>query len=72
MIDVYVWHGNMRQIDNMEISELIALGKKLGLNRRNIAAMLRDIPPIPEQPSFELGPGPYCGGYYGTISIKDF
>jgi hypothetical protein len=62
----------MKQIDNMETSELITLGKKLGLNEENIDAMLKDIPPRNEQPSFSLGPPGYFGGYYGTISINDF
>lgn len=62
----------MKQIDNMEMSELITLGKKLGLNGENIDAMLKDIPPRNEQPSFALGPPEYLGGYYGTISINDF
>ena len=62
----------MKQTNSIETAELIALGKKLGLNRENIAAMLSDIPPRNEQPSFALGPGGYDGAYYGTISINDF
>jgi len=62
----------MKQIDNIETSELIALGEKLGLNEENIDAMLKDIPTRNEQPSFSLGPPDYFGCYYGTISINDF
>ena len=62
----------MKQIDNIETSELIALGKKLALNEENIDAMLKDMPTRNEQPSFALGPPDYLGGYYGTISINDF
>ena len=62
----------MKQIGNMETSELIALGEKLGLNKENIDAMLKDIQPRNEQPSFTLGPPEYLGGYYGTISINNF
>ncbi len=62
----------MKQIDNIETSELIALGKKLALNEENIDAMLKDIPTRNEQTSFTLGPPDYLGGYYGTISINDF
>jgi hypothetical protein len=62
----------MRQISNLELSELTILGKKLGLTRRNIAAMLKDMPHRSKQPSFVIGPpDPYKGGYYGTISIFD-
>ena len=53
---------------NTKIEEL---GQMLGLTRENIAAMLRDIPAKTEQPSFDLGPGPYRGTFYGTISIYD-
>ena len=65
-------HDSMGQISNAETDELISLGKKLGLTREDIAAMLRDMPAKTEQTTFDLGPGPYNGGYYGTISINDF
>ena len=62
----------MRQISNKYTSELIALGKKLGLDKKDIGQLLNDIPLRNEQPSFALGPDHYPCSYYGTISIKDF
>ena len=44
----------------------------LGLRKTEIPYMLEDIVKGKEQPSLEAGPRPYCGGFYGAISFKDF
>ena len=48
------------------------LGEMLGLRKTEIPYMLEDIVKGKEQPSLEAGPRPYCGGFYGAISFKDF
>jgi len=66
----------MEQTNKEKVSELIELGKKLGLFKKDIERILKDVIHINEQPCLTLGPwwdgGGYCGGYYGTISINDF
>ena len=59
---------NQNKID----TKFLQLGQMLGLSRKNIVALVKDTAPISEQNSLEFGPGPYRGGYYGTISIHEF
>ena len=72
MMDAYMYRDSMEQISNKETSELIKLGKKIGLEKKDMNTMLKNILPRNEQHSFSLGPSMYNGGYYGTISINDF
>ena len=46
--------------------------KALGLNKKEIYAILNDTSAIVEQTSFSSGPFQYPGGRYGTVSIKVF
>ena len=53
-----------------ETIEFYKLGKKLGLNKKDIDQVLNDMPPDFEHASFSIGPPFYGGGRYGTISLK--
>ena len=48
------------------------LGKMLGLNNRDINKLLKNYTCNLEKSLKEFGPIPYKGGFYGTISIKEF
>jgi len=55
------------------IKTFYRLGGMLGLNARDVDNILRRNVKDSEQPSLEVGPPPYpWGGFYGTISIKQF
>lgn len=53
------------------MKKIYQLGDTLELNKYEINAMLKDKMPE-KQVSFSLGPPSYGGGWYGTISIKEF
>ena len=55
----------------IENEKFYTSAKALGLNKKEIYAILNDTSAIVEQTSFSSGPH-YPGGRYGTISIKDF
>ncbi len=61
----------MKQILNTR-SQIEELGKQLGLNTKQIHSILNNPTHMNEQFSLSQGPPMYNGGYYGTISIKDF
>ena len=46
----------------------------LGINSNDIENIIEKCSITEENVhlSTSSGPGPYCGGYYGSISIKDF
>jgi len=46
--------------------------KMLGLDKKEIDAILNDTSAITEQTSFSSGPFQYPGGRYGTVSIEVF
>ena len=48
------------------------LGNVIGLNKKEMNSILNDTLLKNEQLSLTAGPPPYNGGFYGTISIKDF
>ena len=57
----------------MQPSIVYALGKKLGLTKKDIDAALGNIPSIHEQPILSSGPPFYHGGgRYGTFSNHVF
>jgi len=57
-----------------KVNEIYTLGRRVGLNKKDIDHVLNGVNSKAEQPSLKLGFGPYWagGGYYGTISLKDF
>ncbi len=49
------------------------LGSPLGLNKKDIDKIIRQIPEGNEPISLDFGPyNPYYGTWYGTVSIYDF
>jgi len=56
----------------VEIKEFYKSAKALGLNKKEIDAVLNDVSDRAEQSSFYLGPPMYPGGRYGTFSINVF
>jgi len=64
MLLVYMLHG-----DKMERKHLNQLAHTLGID--NIDAVLTTQQP-PQPPHTTMGPKPYWGGYYGSVSIHDF
>ena len=68
-----MYHDTMIQTNNNCASKFIQLGKKLGLNKKDLEGMLKTVPMRDEQLLLSIGPPGYGGGgYYGTISINDF
>jgi hypothetical protein len=61
----------MKQIVNPR-SQIIELGKQLGLNTKQMHSILNNTSHTIEQLSFSQGPPMYGGSYYGTISINAF
>ena len=51
-------------------NKIYMLGRKLGLNKKDINYALRHTATHIER-SFSAGPFPYHGSYYGTVSIED-
>ena len=72
MIMVYKVRDTMLQYSNIKCEELSQLINALGMNSDDINNILRDKSSIKEQNFLSMGPKPYCGGYYGTISIEKF
>lgn len=63
----------MSHKSNKERVKLLSLGKMVGVYERDIVVILRSLSSRNEQISLSLGPPIYPGGgYYGTVSIKDF
>jgi len=56
----------------MSKKKIYVLGKNLGLSRREINNVLREISCEKEEQDFVVGTPTYAGGWYGTISIIDF
>lgn len=73
---VYLCHDSMRQISINNETKLLELGKRLGLCKKDIERILKDVLQINEKPCLTLGPwwddNGYGYGYYGTVSINDF
>ena len=60
-------------MNNNKIIRIYELGNMIELNIKDINSVLNDRLLIDEQLSLTAGPPPYNGGgFYGTISIKDF
>ena len=53
-------------------NRIYELGSPLGLNKKDIDNIIKHKPDKNEQVSLNVGPDPYYGTWYGTISIKDF
>lgn len=51
--------------------DIYELGANIGLNLIDIKIILNETSQITESASNKLGPEPYIGGFYGTVSIKD-
>jgi hypothetical protein len=59
-------------ISNKKIKkDIYELGANIGLNLIDIKKILNETSQITQSSSHKLGPEPYMGGFYGTISIKD-
>lgn len=60
---------NMNKIEN-----LYNIGKNIGLKKTDLDNILHSEKNCSENIhlSTSLGPNPYGGGFYGTISIRDF
>ena len=52
--------------------EKYKIGQMVGLNKKEIKEVLRNITSRKEQPSFSVGSPCYPGSRYGTVSINDF
>ena len=50
---------------------LYQMGRKIGLKSTDIDHILK-VDSNTDKPSFSAGPNSYSGGWYGTISIRDF
>lgn len=64
-------HEIMKQCADSR-SQIVELGKQLGLNARQIRTILNETQHNTEHLSFSLGPPHYGSGFYGTVSINDF
>jgi len=53
-------------------SQLLDLGKQLGLSTEQIHSILDTSPQKTERIAFPLGPPHYHSGFYGTVSIAHF
>jgi hypothetical protein len=53
-------------------NELYKIGQMVGLNKKEIDKVLKNITNRKEQPSFSVGSPCYHSTRYGTISINDF
>ena len=68
-----MWRDNMIQISNQGKTKLLSLGKMVGINKRDIDEIINSLSLKNKPISLSLGPSPYeGGGYYGTVSIRDF
>jgi len=52
--------------------KIYGLGFNLGLNKKEINAILSESLIKDEHASFSLGPPKYPGSFYGTFSINEF
>lgn len=64
----------MTQNVDVKIGNINELIRTLGINPDDMENIIEKCSITQENIhlSTSLGPGPYCGGYYGSISIKDF
>ncbi len=64
----------MTQNNNIKIGKIGKLISTLGINAIDIENIIEKCLITEENIhlSTSSGPIPYCGGYYGSISIKDF
>ena len=62
----------MNRRNNKTNASIDELGLMLGLEKKNMDQLLKEVSPRDEQVSFSLGPPLYTGGFYGTISVNDF
>jgi len=69
-----MYHDIMKQTNKANESNLIEIGRMLGLNKKDIEDIINPTPTNNEQILFTIGPDDpvYPASYYGTISIKDF
>ena len=56
----------------MEKLAIYNLGNQLGLNNNEIRTILNNTRETKQQTVLTIGPYPYPGTHYGTISIRDF
>ncbi len=56
----------------MSKKNIYRLGENLGLSRRDINNVLREISCVKEGQDFVMSSPTYAGLNYGTVSIKDF
>lgn len=61
----------MPQNINIKRQRLKELKKKLEINNKDVNEILKNSLDITEETYLSAGPNPYCGGYYGSVSIKD-
>ena len=52
--------------------KIFQVGRKIGLNKKEIDHMLNNMSLIDEQNYLTAGPKVYIGSLYGTVSIKVF
>jgi len=62
----------MLQNNNIGTREFNEIIVKLGMSEKDVNDIFMSNPSKKEQAYLSAGPDPYGGGYYGTISIKDF
>ena len=63
----------MNENNKKTYSKAYEVGKKIGLNEKDVDDILININASNDQSSIQVGPpDPYIGGFYGTMSFKDF
>ena len=61
----------MKENNKKLYENIYKAGQLVGLNKNDISTLLKEKSLKIEQ-SYYLGPKPYPGGFYSTISIKSF
>ena len=56
----------------MSKKKIYAMGRNLGLSRKDINKVLKEISYVKEGQDFVMSSPTYAGLNYGTVSIKDF
>jgi len=54
------------------MNRIYSLGKRIGLNKKDIDNVIMNSGKKLEQVNFSYGPYEYHGGRYGTVSLNDF
>ena len=54
------------------MSNIYKISKNLGITKRDINSIIKEISNAKEKQDFVMGSPTYAGGYYGSISIIDF